>query len=340
MIKTLRYQLENKVPFRIAHGVRKFTDTLLVRIEKDGIIGYGEAAHVPYYPVKIEDSQKQIDRHSTLIHSLFGENPADVWHILREEFSRNHFALSAVDIAHYDWLSKKSGQPLWKYLEYSDKNLPKSSFTIGIDTAENMIIRIKKSDFPIFKIKLGSENDLDLIRNIKNEISAPVRVDVNAGWSDKDGEYNALETEKTGVEFIEQPFSAQSYQASSKLREKLNIPLIADESCVVMEDVDKCKGNFDGINIKLSKCGGIYPATQMIKEARENGMKIMLGCMVESSVAISALAHLASQADYVDLDGSSMIKNDPASGVEIRKGEVFFTKKNGHGAVWNSELIE
>ena len=339
MITSLQYKLENKVPFRIAHGTRKFTDTLLIKVEKDGIAGYGEASHVPYYPVKIEDSQRQIEALSDSILELFGNDPKEVWIELRRRFEGNHFALSAVDMAHYDWLCKKVGIPLWKYLNLSDKNLPKSSYTIGIDEPENMINGIKSSDFPLFKIKLGSDRDLEIIQAIKAEISKPIRVDINAGWTPDDGVKKALEIERLGVEFIEQPYAANAYEASGVLREKLSIPLMADESCVVMEDIAKCKGNFDGINIKLSKCGGIYPATEMIKEAKANGMKIMLGCMMESSVAISALAHLASEADYVDLDGSSMIKNDPATGVEIRSGVIFFNGKNGHGAEWKDGLI-
>ncbi len=339
MIQTLQYQLENKVPFRIAHGVRRFTDTLLIRVEKDGIVGYGEASHVPYYPVKIDDSQRQIDELARTITGLFGRDPAEVWFELREKLQGNHFALSAVDIAHYDWLCKKSEVPLWKYLGMSDENLPDSSYTIGIDEPQAMVSGIKSSDFPIFKIKLGSAQDMEIIKAIRQEISAPVRVDINAGWQPEDGVAKALEIERLGVEFIEQPYPALAYEASAELRQKLSIPLMADESCVVMEDVAKCKGNFDGINIKLSKCGGIYPATEMIREAKENDMKIMLGCMMESSVAISALAHLASQADYVDLDGSSMIKNDPASGVEIRKGKIIFNGKPGHGAAWKDGII-
>jgi L-alanine-DL-glutamate epimerase-like enolase superfamily enzyme len=335
MIRTQHYQLENKVPFRIAHGVRRFTSTLLVSIEKDGITGYGEASHVPYYPVRIEDSERQIQANSEEILSLFGGDPAEVWRRFRDLFEGNHFALSAVDIAHYDWLCKRENVTLWEYLGLTDKNLPKSSYTIGIDDPEFMVNGIKASDFPYFKIKLGSDRDIEIVKRIKEEITHPIRVDINAGWQPEDGERKALEIERLGVEFIEQPYPASALEASARLREKLTIPLMADESCVVMEDVSRCFGHFDGINIKLSKCGGVYPATQMIGEAKEKGMKIMLGCMMESSIAISALAHLASQADYVDLDGSSMISNDPATGVEIRRGEIIFNGHGGHGAVLN-----
>src|SRR5690606_36719957 len=141
-----------------------------------------------------------------------------------------------------------------------------------------------------------------------------------AGWQPEDGELKALEIERFGVEFIEQPYPASALEASARLHEKLTIPLMADESCVVMEDVSRCFGHFDGINIKLSKCGGIYPATQRIRGAKEMSLKILLGCMIESSIGISALAHLATQADCVDLDVSSIKSNYPASGVEILRG--------------------
>jgi L-alanine-DL-glutamate epimerase-like enolase superfamily enzyme len=194
-----------------------------------------------------------------------------------------------------------------------------------------MAEKAKASDFPIIKVKLGSAEDDMLIRSIRKATNAKLRVDANTGWRTSEAIYLSEVMNENKVEFIEQPFAREAYEEMAQLRQSVKATFIADESCKFEADLEKCIGAFDGINIKLSKCGGITPALRMIDKARSVGMKLMLGCMTESSIGISALAHLLPFVDYADLDGALLINNDPSDGVKIIKGEAIFTGGFGHG---------
>lgn len=334
-LSLIPYRLEHIKPFKIAHGERNYTDTLIVKVENDGITGFGEASHVPYYGYSLQDSINVIETFWPKIAPHFGKDPSEFWELLNVHFGENNFAKSAVDIAHYDWLSKKNEKPLWEYLGLTLKKLPLSSFTIGIDKLEEMGKALKDSDFPIFKIKLGSGNDWEILNYLRSISDKPFRVDVNGGWSLSESLANLPKLEELKLEFLEQPLPKNNLEENTILKGIAEIPIFADESCCSMKDLQDCYENFDGINIKLSKCGGIYPSLQMAQEARRLGMKVMIGCMTESSIGISAIAHLSSLVDYVDLDGAMLIKNDPSDGVLLEKGKAIFNGRNGHGAILN-----
>jgi L-alanine-DL-glutamate epimerase-like enolase superfamily enzyme len=337
----LPFQLKNRNVFRIAHGNRTETSTLLLQIDKDGYTGIGEAAHVPYYGISVEQSVKQIQEAWKELYPLVGKGFEAFWEKANLLLKGNHFALCSLDLAHHDWQSKKIRKSLAENLNVDISKTPVSSFTIGIDTAEAMSQVMKSSDFPAFKIKLGSEDDESLIKALREKSDKPFRIDVNGGW---DLHY-ALKMipvleEIGGIEFLEQPLAKQIIEENRFIKEVIKVPLFADETCMFKEDVPKVAPYFNGINIKLSKCGGITPALKMIQEARELGLKIMLGCMTESSAGISAMAHLAALVDFVDMDGANMITNDPVDGVIVKAGMAEFKNRNGHGGLIKDEFLK
>ncbi|MCR9062496.1 MAG: dipeptide epimerase [Cytophagales bacterium] len=330
----LPYSLKNKKAFRIAHGQRTETQTLLIQIEKDGITGLGEAAHVPYYGISIESSLELISNIWGEMYPVIGESADQFWELAKSKLGKNHFALCALDIAHHDWLSKRNQMSLSSNLGINLKDVPVSSYTIGMDTFEEMQKSITETDFPYLKIKLGSEDDNNLIDKLREHSKKPFRIDVNGGWTLEYSLKMAKKLEEVGgIEFLEQPLGKGILESNGKIKDSTELLLFADETCMWKEDVKRCAPYFDGINIKLSKCGGITPALKMIKEARELNLKIMLGCMTESSAGISALAHLSPLVDFVDMDGACMISNDPVDGVKIMKGVAEFNDRFGHGGL-------
>ncbi|MGR3811394.1 dipeptide epimerase [Jiulongibacter sp. NS-SX5] len=335
----LPFQLQNRNAFRIAHGSRTETSTLLVQLEKNGVTGLGEAAHVPYYGVSVEQSIKDIKGAWSEIEPFIGKPSNEFWSVANKELGQNHFAICALDIAHHDLLAKTERKSLSQALNIDISKTPKSSFTIGIGSAEEMLESIAKTDFPILKIKLGSEDDFELLKQIRGGTEKPLRLDINGGW-DLRTTFKMLDLihELGGIEFLEQPLAKTIIDENGEIRSKCNIPLMADEVCMREEDVIKVAPYFDGINIKLSKCGGITPALRMIRQARELDLKIMLGCMTESSAGISAMAHLAALVDYVDMDGANMIKNDPVEGVVIDNGTAIFNERLGHGGELKEDI--
>lgn len=329
--------LATKGAFKIAHGSRTHTDTLIIGLEEDGIWGWGEAAHVPYYGISIERSIQEIKDISKDSYLDKNHSHEDFNAFLVHKLKGNHFAICAMDMAYWDLKAKQSEKTLSEYIQSSGLihqkagKLPLSSFTVGIGTATEMAEKAKASDFPIIKVKLGSAEDDKLIRSIRKATTATLRVDANTGWRTSEAIYLSEVMNENNVEFIEQPFAREAYEEMAVLRQSVKATFIADESCKFESDLEPCIGAFDGINIKLSKCGGITPALRMIDKARSVGMKLMIGCMTESSIGISALSHLLPFVDYADLDGALLINNDPADGVKIIKGEAIFTGGFGHG---------
>lgn len=337
----LPYQLKNRNVFRIAHGNRTETSTLLLQIEKDGFTGLGEAAHVPYYGISAEQSVRQIQEAWKKLYPLIGEGVGVFWEQANILMKGNHFALCALDLAHHDWQSKVNYKSLGENLGVNISKTPVSSYTIGIDSAEAMAQVMASSDFPLFKIKLGSEDDESLIKALREKSDKPFRIDVNGGWSLENALKMLPVLESIGeVEFLEQPLAKGILEENAQIKKATELPLFADETCMFKEDVRRVAPYFDGVNIKLSKCGGITPALEMIQEARELGLQIMLGCMTESSAGISAMAHIAALVDYVDMDGANMITNDPVDGVEVKAGIAVFKKRKGHGGQLKDEFLK
>ncbi len=209
---------------------------------------------------------------------------------------------------------------------------PITNYTIGIATIEKMVEKMEEKPWPLYKIKLGTNHDVAIVKALREHTDATFRVDANCAWTPEETIANSFELKKLGVEFIEQPLKADNLEGMKKVMAESALPIIADESCIVESDVEKCEGHFHGINIKLTKCGGLTPARRMIKKAKTLGLKVMVGCMTESTVGISAIAQLLPQLDYVDMDGAMLLKGDIASGVIIEdNGQVIFPELPGSG---------
>ncbi len=244
----------------------------------------------------------------------------------------SNFAICALDLAAWDLYGKLKGRALYDIWSTSKENYPITNYTIGLASIEEMVSKMKETPWPIYKIKLGTEDDVAIVKELRNHTDAVFRIDANCAWSAKETIMNAQQLKELGVEFLEQPLKADDWEGMEKVMHKSVLPVIADESCIVEGDVEKCGLHFNGINMKLTKCGGLTPALRMITKAKEMGLKVMVGCMTESTVGISAIAQLLPQLDYVDMDGPLLLKEDIADGIKILKdGQLIFPKLSGSG---------
>lgn len=326
-----KYILELKHTFNISRESHDKQDTLIACLSLDGHTGYGESTANPYYKSTFESMKAEIEKVQTEIESFKFTNPAEFHSFLKSKDLSN-FSICALDLAAHDLYGKIQGEPLYKLWGTDNSEYPITNFTIGLDSIDKMVEKMKEQSWPLYKVKLGTDRDIEIIKELRKNTDAKFRVDANCAWdADKAIEYTS-QLKELGVEFIEQPLKADDWEGMKKLKEQAVLPLIADESCIVEEDVEKCAGYFDGINIKLTKCGGLTPGLRMIEKAKQLGLKVMVGCMTESTVGISAIAQLLPKLDYVDMDGALLLKKDIAEGVKIlENGEVVFPKLNGSG---------
>ncbi|WP_369048816.1 dipeptide epimerase [Tenacibaculum sp. UWU-22] len=331
-IKLHPYNLELKHTFTISRESHNFQPSLIVELTGNGFSGLGEATSNPYYNITVENMTEIIAKNIDLITSLSQETPSRFWEVLYPYFKENLFALCALDMAFNDWYAQKKGKKLYELWGLKTNNNPKTDYTIGIDSIEKMVAKMKELPWPIYKIKLGTKDDIRIVTELRKHSKALFRIDANCGWTTEQAIQNSFKLKELGVEFLEQPLRADNTEGALELYKKSALPIIADESCIIESDVDKCLGLFHGINVKLTKCGGLTPAKRMLEKAKKLGMKTMVGCMTESTVGISAIAHLLPLLDYVDMDGGLLLKKDIAKGVVIEKGTVYYANKNGIGA--------
>lgn len=332
-LETLRYDLQLKDTFRISHTARDVQPTLIVVLSEGGYTGYGEAAATSYYGVSVEGMSELIQNLVPKIQENIHRKPEEVWEVLNPYFKGNSFAQCALDIAMHDLHGKRLGKPLYELWGLTLENLPLSNYTIGIDTAQKMVEKVKAFPWPLYKIKLGTEDDLGLVKELRKHTDAVFRVDANGAWTAQQTIQYSYQLKELGVEFIEQPLPADDLEGMKQVYAESVLPIIADESCISEDDVRKCKGYFHGVNVKLAKCGGLTPARRMLQEARELGLKTMVGCMTESTVGLSAIGHLLPMLNYVDMDGGMLIKNDIADGVKVYNEKTHFPDRNGTGAL-------
>lgn len=326
------YTLKLKEQFTIARDSYDTQETLIVELKEGKFSGFGEATSKSYYGVTIHEMIEAIQRVRELIESTANLEPDDFWQQLYPHFEENMFALCALDMAYNDLHSKKQGKKLYEYWQLSTQIMPLSNYTIGIDEVDVMIKKLKDRPWPIYKIKLGTTDDLKIIKALRRHTDAIFRVDANCGWTVSETIQNSQTFKGLGVEFIEQPLKADDWEGHKEVFGQSELPIIADESCLVETDVEKCHEYFHGINVKLVKCGGLTPAKRMLEKAKQLNMKTMVGCMTESSIGISAIAHLTPLLDYVDMDGALLLEQDIAEGVKIRQGKIYFSALNGIGA--------
>jgi L-alanine-DL-glutamate epimerase-like enolase superfamily enzyme len=317
--------LDLKTTFRVAHGASDQRYNVLVYLD-DGV---GEAAAVPYYG----ETQQGIIDYLKSVPDL-GADPFDIESVLAKRPAGSRAARSGIDEALHDLWGKKLGQPIYKLFGLSPHDLPLTSVTIGMDEPEIMAEQARESGYPILKIKLGSEKDEEIVASICRATSAKLRADVNAGWSRERALQMIPRLADYGLEFIEQPLAVDDVEGFFWLKEKLraqkvHVSIFADETAKMSHDVAKLAGAIDGVVVKTMKSEGIREALRMIHTARAHDMQIMLSCMVESSVGVTAAAHLAPLCDYADLDGPLLIKNDPYQG--LRYDGAKFSLPNGPG---------
>lgn len=332
ILRFIPYELSLRHAFNLANSSRTSTPDVLTSIEFEGITGYGEASMPPYLGESIASASKFL---SSLDLSQF-KDPFQMDDILRYVDSvmpGNCAAKASVDIALHDLVGKIMGQPWYKIWGFDPADTPNTSFTIGIDTPE--VVRQKVSEaapYKILKVKLGLKTDREMVETIRSAAQVPLCVDVNQGWTDKQ---QALDTiywlKEKGVVFVEQPMPKTAVDDIAWLTSKSPLPIVGDESVQRLPDVLKAKDVYSGINIKLMKCTGMREAHQMLTLAKSLGMKVMIGCMTETSCAISAAAQLSPKVDWADLDGNLLISNDPYSGVKVVNGKITLLDRPGIG---------
>lgn len=325
-----------KRPFKIAHGTRDSTPIVIVELEHEGIIGYGEASMPPYLGESHETVVTFLKIASTLLEKH--QDPFQIESILSEIdliAPNNTAAKASIDIALHDLIGKLKNLPCWQLFGGDKNNTPYTTFTLGIDEPEIIKQKIFEGEaYKILKVKLNGENDKQIIDTIRSVSNKPIAIDVNQGWKSKE---QALEMiywlSDKNVLFVEQPLSKNNWEDANWLYEKSPLPLYADESIQRYSDIDKVKECFHGINIKLMKCTGMHEAYKMIKRARVLNLKILMGCMSETSCAISAAAQLSVFTDSADLDGPLLIKNNLFDGITFINGKITLSDKAGIGVV-------
>ncbi len=330
-ISLKKFRLQLKHTFSISRESHDFQDTLIVGLSLDGKTGYGEATSNPYYGNTIESMMAEITAIEKEIAGFQLTTP-EIFHTFLVSKGLSNFTVCALDLAANDLYGKILDKPLYEIWGTNTKTYPTTNYTIGIASIEEMVSKMKETPWPIYKIKLGTDNDVAIVKELRQHTDAKFRIDANCAWSAKETIINAPLLKELGVEFLEQPLKADDWEGMEQVMHQSVLPVIADESCIVESDVEKCALHFSGVNIKLTKCGGLTPALRMISAAKEMGLKVMVGCMTESSVGISAIAQLLPQLDYVDMDGALLLKGDIASGVQIESdGTVIFPAMGGSG---------
>ena len=307
--------------------------SLIVALEHDGVRGYGEVGENAYYGHTFASITASLERVAGRIDDYVDRSPIDLWPELHTAIGGDTFALSALDMAGHDLRGKRLGISTWQDWGLEWDHIPDSSYTIGIDTIETMVAKLHEMPgWSIYKIKLGTPHDIAIVTELRRHTGAVFRVDANCSWTADETVANSAKLADLGVEFIEQPLPMNA-PAADKLRVFLDsaLPVIADEDCQVPDDVERCHGLYHGVNVKICKCGGLTPALNMLRRARELGLKTMVGCMIESSIGISGAAQLLPLLDYADLDGAVLLRDDPASGVTIDQGVVKLSGRAGCG---------
>jgi L-alanine-DL-glutamate epimerase-like enolase superfamily enzyme len=324
--------LTTKHPFIIARGGQSDYRTVMVRlVDDDGVEGWGEAAPtrfygettetvlaaLPYYATALPDDPFQIEDAELRWATMLRGNPS---------------ARAALSAALHDLAGKRLGVPVWRLWGLDAAKAPRSTFTIGLDTNETMRAKVlEAAEYPILKVKLGTDRDVEILRTLRETTDREIRVDANCGWTVPQAVRMLPVLAEFGVTVLEQPLPPEQLDGLGEIRRRASIPVIADESCRTTADIPPLVGKVDGINIKLAKCGSLREALRMIAVARAHGMMVMVGCMIESSLAITAAAQVTPLVDIVDLDGAALLRNDPMAGATIAGGRLVLPDAPGLG---------
>ena len=310
-----------------------YRDVLYTTIRRDGLTGRGEGAGIVRYGETAESGAAFVHRIAPELARLDLRHFGKVIDWVLKQSDADWAAKAALDIAIHDWVAQRRGIPVHALWGLDPRDAPLTTFSIGIDKAEVIRQKVREAEaYPVLKVKVGLANDEEVIEAVRSVTRKPLRVDANEGWKDKDEAVRKINwLEKMGVEFIEQPMPAHMLDEQRYVRQRVHIPIIADEACLRPADIPKLATAFDGVNIKIDKAGGLLQGYRMIQIARSLGLKTMLGCMISSSIAITAAAQLSPLVDYADLDGNLLIGNDPVQGVRVVNGRLTLPAGNGLG---------
>jgi len=324
-------QLRTRHPFIIARGGQSDYRTVWVRLrDADGHEGWGEAAPTKFYGETTESVLAALDLYAGLLPAdpFDLEETENRWGLLR----RNPAARAALSSALHDLVGKRLGIPVYRLWGLDPAKAPRSTFTIGLDTPEKIRAKVLEArEYPILKVKLGTDRDVEILRTIRDATDREIRVDANCGWTVKRAIQMLPVLKEFGVTVLEQPLDPGDIEGLAEVTRHARIPVLVDESCLTAADIPRLVGKVDGINIKLAKCGSLREAIRMIAVARAHGLMVMVGCMIESSIGITAAAHFTPLVDIVDLDGAALLADDPFVGAGIDGGQVSLPSGPGLG---------
>jgi L-Ala-D/L-Glu epimerase len=329
-----KYDLKFRHPFTISKGTKTHQPTLIVELEHLGWKGYGEAPSISYYNIPVEKMIADLEARKPFVEKFAFTEPDRYWHYLHHLFPQDSFLVCALDMAAWDFYGKMKRKKLHEFWKTDVSGNPLTDYTIGIDSIDRMVEKMKEKPWPIYKIKVGTADDIAIVKALREKTDAVLRVDANAAWDVDTALQLIPRLKELGVEFVEQPLAKDNWEGMKILYKESSLPLFADEACVSEQDVDKCKDHFHGINIKLTKCSGITPALRMITRARELDMQIMVGCMNESTIGSAAVAHLLPLIDHVDMDGPLLLEEDVATGIDYDFGKIIYSAEAGLGIIY------
>jgi L-alanine-DL-glutamate epimerase-like enolase superfamily enzyme len=336
-LRLIRVDLPLKHVFINSRREVSVVRTVVVELEQDGLRGHGEVQEDSLYGVTVEDVYAQLDRCREKIDHYALADPVAFWHFLQPVLDRKPFTQCAIDCAAHDLWGKMRNRPLWKLWGLSRDSLPDSSRSLGIDSLDRLGERLAEMpDCPLYRIKLGCRSDVEILRFLRDKTTAPFFVDVNGGWTLEKALAMIEPMKQFGVQFLEQPLNAFDFEGMAKLKKEMKkkrceIPVFADESWRTVEDFERCAEVFDGVNIKLAKCGGLTPVRKTIEKARHLGLKVAGANTVESSIGASAMAQVAPLLDYVGVDGPLLIDKKVGSGIRLEKGKILYPDEGGTG---------
>lgn len=333
------FNLPFTYPFGISRGTKTHQPSLVVSLEHMGHRGWGEAPAITYYDITVEKMIADLEQKKSLVEKFAFTEPDRYWHYLHHLFPQNPFLVCALDMAGWDLYGKMKKKSLGELWGNEPQSKVVTDYTIGIDTIEKMVEKLKDNPWPIYKIKLGTANDIEIVEALRKHTDSVFRIDANSAWETEEALQKIEALSKLGIEFIEQPLAKENWDGMKVLYKKSSLPLIADESCVKESDVDRCKDHFHGVNIKLTKCSGITPALRMITRARELNLKLMFGSMNESTLGSAAIVHLAAKADYLDADGPLLLSQDIATGLKYENGSITPSLEPGLGIKFTGQKV-
>ncbi len=318
-------------PFTISKGSKTHQPTFIVELNYFGVRGYGEAPAIQYYHIPVDKMIADLESKRLFLEKFSFSDPGRYWHYLHHLFPDNSFLVCALDMAGWDLYGKMKKKQLHQIWNLDTAQAPPTDYTIGMDNIDVMVAKVKERPWPIYKIKVGTDHDIEMVAALRQHTDAVFRVDANAAWDLSTAMQKIPLLKELGVELVEQPLAKDDWEGMKVLFQKSALPIFADESCVSEQDVMKCANHFHGINIKLTKCSGITPALRMIEHARKLNLQVMVGCMNESAVGTAAIAQLAPLLDYVDMDGTLLLAEPIGKSVQFDFGKILYNQLPGIG---------